>query len=72
MTGVAACGAVHVARNIRVVGIGVRLAVRVTVNAGEHRIVRGIVMTVRARRPHTCVSSRIDWEPCVVESRARP
>ena len=72
MAGVATCGAVHVARNIRVVGIGVCLAVRVTVNAGEHGIVRGIVMTVRARRPHACMRSRIDREPGVIETRARP
>ena len=72
MAGVATCRAVHVTRNIRVMGIRVGLAVRVAINAGEHGIVRGIVMTVRARRPHARVGSRIDWEPGVIECRARP
>ena len=65
-------GVVDVVGHARVVRIRVRLAVRMTVNAGKRSIVRRIDVTRSARSPHTCMRTGINREPGVIKGRSRP
>ena len=65
-------GVVDVVGHARVVRIRVRLAVRMTVNAGEGGVIRRIDVACSAGRPHSGVRSGIDREPGVVKRRSRP
>ena len=55
------------------VGIGISLGVRVTGDAGERRVVRGVYVACRTSHPHRLVvRAGVDGKPGVVEGRAGP
>ena len=63
---------VDVVGHAAVVRIRIRLAVRMTVNAGEGGVVRRINVTRRAGSPYSGVRSGINREPGVIKRRSRP
>ena len=72
MARVAARGVVNVVAHIRVVRIGIGLAVGVAVDAGERGIICRIDVAIPARTPDSGVRSRINREPGVIEGGTRP
>lgn len=54
------------------VGVRIRLAVRMAVDTGESRVIRRIDMAGGAGRPHSGVRAGVNREPGVIESGPRP
>jgi len=65
-------GVVNVVGHAGVVGVRIRLAVRMAVDAGESGVIRRIDMAGAAGRPYPRVRAGVNREPGVVESGPRP
>lgn len=72
MARITASGVVHIVRHTSMVGIRVRLAVRVTVDAGEGGVIGRINVARSARSPHAGMRAGINREPGVIKGGSCP